>query len=238
MSGRCSNASLQFVRGRRRSPCEDRGARPPARPHSPRRRRALPGVGWPGLDVPLACAWGPRLPRRRSTSTIGSAARSRTRTRASAASASAPRSSTLRPTARARSRVARASVRLRHGPPARHGHTASDQVETILFRLASSGTTTGIQVRRDDGVVRPRLTLWRSETEAYCRAEGLAFRVDSPELARASSASRSCPRSRSSIRPPSATCCGARSGARIPRHLEDALLELLARVRAQACRPG
>ncbi len=59
------------------------------------------------------------------------------------------------------------------------GHTASDQVETVLFRLASSGTTTGIRVRRADGVVRPLLPLWRDETEAYCRAEGLAFRTDS-----------------------------------------------------------
>jgi tRNA(Ile)-lysidine synthase len=59
------------------------------------------------------------------------------------------------------------------------GHTASDQVETVLFRLATSGATTGIRVRRDDGVVRPLLPLWREETEAYCRAEGLAFRTDS-----------------------------------------------------------
>jgi len=59
------------------------------------------------------------------------------------------------------------------------GHTASDQVETILYRLATSGTTSGIRVRRDDGVVRPLLPLWRDETEAYCRAEGLAFRTDS-----------------------------------------------------------
>ncbi len=59
------------------------------------------------------------------------------------------------------------------------GHTASDQVETILYRLATSGTTTGIRVHRDDGVVRPLLPLWREETEAYCRAEGLAFRTDS-----------------------------------------------------------
>jgi tRNA(Ile)-lysidine synthase len=59
------------------------------------------------------------------------------------------------------------------------GHTASDQVETVLYRLATSGTTTGIRVRRDDGVVRPLLTVWREETEAYCRAEGLPFRVDS-----------------------------------------------------------
>jgi tRNA(Ile)-lysidine synthase len=59
------------------------------------------------------------------------------------------------------------------------GHTASDQVETILYRLVSSGRATGIKVRREDGVVRPLLTLWRDETEAYCRAEGLEFRVDS-----------------------------------------------------------
>ena len=59
------------------------------------------------------------------------------------------------------------------------GHTASDQVETVLYRLAASGTTTGIRAKREDGVVRPLLTVWRDETEAYCRAEGLEFRLDS-----------------------------------------------------------
>jgi tRNA(Ile)-lysidine synthase len=59
------------------------------------------------------------------------------------------------------------------------GHTASDQVETVLYRLVTSGTTTGIPVRREDGVVRPLLTVWREEAEAYCRAEQLPFRVDS-----------------------------------------------------------
>jgi tRNA(Ile)-lysidine synthetase-like protein len=59
------------------------------------------------------------------------------------------------------------------------GHTASDQVETILYRLAASGSTRGIKARREDGVVRPLLTLWREETEAYCRANGLEFRRDS-----------------------------------------------------------
>ena len=58
------------------------------------------------------------------------------------------------------------------------GHTASDQVETILFRLVTSGTTTGIHVKREDGVVRPLLAVWRDETQAYCRAEGLPFHVD------------------------------------------------------------
>jgi tRNA(Ile)-lysidine synthase len=59
------------------------------------------------------------------------------------------------------------------------GHTLSDQVETILFRLASSGSTTGIKVRREDGVVRPLLCVWREETEAFCRERGLEWRDDS-----------------------------------------------------------
>ena len=58
------------------------------------------------------------------------------------------------------------------------GHTLSDQVETILFRLASSGTTGGIKVRREDGVVRPLLCVWREDTEAYCREHGLEWRTD------------------------------------------------------------
>ena len=58
------------------------------------------------------------------------------------------------------------------------GHTASDQVETLLYRIVSSGSTRGIRPRRADGVVRPLLPLWRDETEAYCRARGLTWRVD------------------------------------------------------------
>jgi tRNA(Ile)-lysidine synthase len=59
------------------------------------------------------------------------------------------------------------------------GHTLSDQVETILFRLASRGTTKGIELRRDDGVVRPLLCVWREETEAFCVERGLEWRSDS-----------------------------------------------------------
>jgi len=58
------------------------------------------------------------------------------------------------------------------------GHTASDQVETILYRLVSRGAPTGMAPRSGDGVVHPLLTVWREESEAYCRAAGLAFRVD------------------------------------------------------------
>lgn len=63
------------------------------------------------------------------------------------------------------------------------GHTASDEVETVLLRLVSSGTVKGIKPRREDGVVRPLLPLWREETEEYCRSERLPFRVDSSNAA-------------------------------------------------------
>ena len=59
------------------------------------------------------------------------------------------------------------------------GHTASDQVETVLYRIVASGAPGKIDWRRDDGVVRPLLGRWRDETEAYCLAEGLDFRRDS-----------------------------------------------------------
>ena len=58
------------------------------------------------------------------------------------------------------------------------GHTASDDVETVLYRLVASGVPRGIKARREDGVVRPLLHVWREETEQYCRAEGLEFRID------------------------------------------------------------
>jgi tRNA(Ile)-lysidine synthase len=59
------------------------------------------------------------------------------------------------------------------------GHTASDQVETVLYRLVSSGGTRAIKPLREDGVVRPLLSVWRHETEEYCRERGLEFRLDS-----------------------------------------------------------
>jgi tRNA(Ile)-lysidine synthase len=66
------------------------------------------------------------------------------------------------------------------------GHTASDQVETVVYRLVSSGRPGGIKVKREDGVVRPLLTVWRDETEIYCDAVDLPFRPDSsnPETKR------------------------------------------------------
>ncbi len=63
------------------------------------------------------------------------------------------------------------------------GHTATDQAETVLYRLVARGAATGISARREDGVVRPLLCVWREETEAYCRAVGLPVRIDSSNAA-------------------------------------------------------
>jgi tRNA(Ile)-lysidine synthase len=69
--------------------------------------------------------------------------------------------------------------RLTAGLPLRAtGHTASDQVETVLYRLVSSGSARGIKLRREDGVVRPLLEMTREETATYCRDVGLPVRVD------------------------------------------------------------
>jgi tRNA(Ile)-lysidine synthetase-like protein len=59
------------------------------------------------------------------------------------------------------------------------GHTASDQIETVLYRLVSRGAASGIEAKRADGVVRPLLGLTREDTVAYCDAIGLAYRADS-----------------------------------------------------------
>jgi tRNA(Ile)-lysidine synthase len=65
------------------------------------------------------------------------------------------------------------------------GHTATDQIETVLYRIVSSGSTRGIRVRREDGVVRPLLDVTREETLAYCEENGLPVRVDATNRATA-----------------------------------------------------
>ena len=64
------------------------------------------------------------------------------------------------------------------------GHTASDQVETILFRLVSSPgrrALLGMKPRRGR-LVRPLLSVTREQTRAYCVREGLAWREDDSNL--------------------------------------------------------
>ncbi len=85
----------------------------------------------------------------------------------------------VRATGSTEAELRRARYAIHQGRVRATGHTLSDQVETILFRLASSGTTSGIKVRREDGVVRPLLCAWREDTEEYCREHGLEWRTDS-----------------------------------------------------------
>ena len=60
------------------------------------------------------------------------------------------------------------------------GHTASDQVETILYRLAASPGRRALQgmVASEGRLIRPLLGLTRAQTTAYCEARGLQWRED------------------------------------------------------------
>lgn len=60
------------------------------------------------------------------------------------------------------------------------GHTADDQVETILYRLASSPSRRALLgMRPRDGLlVRPLLAITRAQTTAYCEQRGIAWRDD------------------------------------------------------------
>jgi tRNA(Ile)-lysidine synthase len=60
------------------------------------------------------------------------------------------------------------------------GHTADDQVETILYRLASSPSRRALLGMRphDGSLARPLLPFTRAETTAYCEQRGLAWRDD------------------------------------------------------------
>jgi tRNA(Ile)-lysidine synthase len=60
------------------------------------------------------------------------------------------------------------------------GHTASDQVETILYRLAASPGRRALlgMVASDGRLIRPLLAVTREQTAAYCEARGLAWRDD------------------------------------------------------------
>jgi len=61
------------------------------------------------------------------------------------------------------------------------GHTATDQVETILYRLAASPGRRALlgMPARDGRLVRPLLGVTREQTAAYCTELGLAWREDS-----------------------------------------------------------
>jgi tRNA(Ile)-lysidine synthase len=60
------------------------------------------------------------------------------------------------------------------------GHTATDQVETILYRLASSPSRRALlgMRPREGGLIRPLLRFTREDTAGYCEARGLPWRED------------------------------------------------------------
>ena len=60
------------------------------------------------------------------------------------------------------------------------GHTADDQVETVLYRLASSPSRRALlgMRPRDGHLARPLLETTRAETTAYCEERGLPWRDD------------------------------------------------------------
>jgi tRNA(Ile)-lysidine synthase len=60
------------------------------------------------------------------------------------------------------------------------GHTASDQAETVLYRLAASPGRRALlgMSERDGLLVRPLLRVTRDETAAHCVSRGLTWRED------------------------------------------------------------
>lgn len=68
------------------------------------------------------------------------------------------------------------------------GHTADDQVETVLMHFLRGAGLSGLKGMEyrallpvfdvDIPIVRPLLSLWRSDTETYCRVHGLCPQYD------------------------------------------------------------
>jgi tRNA(Ile)-lysidine synthase len=67
------------------------------------------------------------------------------------------------------------------------GHTATDQVETILYRLASSPSRRALlgMRAREGRLVRPLLGVTRRQTAEHCRDRGLDWREDDSNASRA-----------------------------------------------------
>lgn len=76
--------------------------------------------------------------------------------------------------------AAAARIALPAGATIATGHTADDQVETILYRLASSPSRRALLgMRPHDGkLARPLLPFTREQTTAYCEERGLVWRDD------------------------------------------------------------
>ncbi len=91
-----------------------------------------------------------------------------------------PRTGNLQAWARDERYGAAAQIALTRSADVAAGHTATDQVETILYRLASSPSRRALlgMRPRDGTLVRPLLRFTRADTAAYCQERGLAWRED------------------------------------------------------------
>ncbi|HEV7363919.1 MAG TPA: tRNA lysidine(34) synthetase TilS, partial [Solirubrobacteraceae bacterium] len=93
---------------------------------------------------------------------------------------SAPRRGNLHAWARDARYGAAARLALERRARVAAGHTATDQAETVLYRLAASPGRRALlgMPARDGRLVRPLLEVTREQTAAYCRERGLAWRED------------------------------------------------------------
>ena len=104
--------------------------------------------------------------------------------------ASPPSTGNLQAWARDQRYAAGARLALARGGDLAAGHTASDQVETVLYRLAASPGRRALlgMHPRAGRLIRPLLGVSRAQTAAHCAARGLAWREDasnaSPAFAR------------------------------------------------------
>lgn len=72
------------------------------------------------------------------------------------------------------------------------GHTADDQVETVLMHLLRGAGLAGLKGMEpithlpvfdpEIPLIRPLLSIWREETEAYCREHGLKPHIDATNI--------------------------------------------------------
>jgi tRNA(Ile)-lysidine synthase len=77
--------------------------------------------------------------------------------------------------------------RIAQGAEVATGHTATDQVEGVLYRLAAAPSRRALLGMRERSgiVVRPLLGVTRAQTTAYCRERGLSWREDASNDERA-----------------------------------------------------
>jgi tRNA(Ile)-lysidine synthase len=91
-----------------------------------------------------------------------------------------PESGNLQAWARDERYGAAAQIVTARGGDVASGHTATDQVETVLYRLASSPSRRALlgMRAREGSLIRPLLSYTREQTAAYCLERGLGWRED------------------------------------------------------------